>query len=361
MDNWLAHTSLRNRFLLGKRKYATVGMPIAAVVVAFLVFQASTGPNGLFPPPANPLAKPTDDFLGGTKIQGPLFFQPIYNPCTQDYRPAYGLNCTVQETLFGKLPFFHADTYDIANKTWNVFVYGGNFDISSVGPDYWSQPEFFPAWRGEPQVREMLAQSDYQTPRGYGTYPWVRGWNVPVCSVQGQGRQALTSVDILRTGWNVTHWQGIGLYAAFPQAAYNLNGTVHFNQDPGYAAQRLSFKLSMANDTEYDGWRSNASFVPTQFPADAIDGAQYTLLLKPTNNPVPPYQGFSRDWVQPLNTALTLKGVQVGDRFVVSLYAVTPSDWAAQQYFWLFGRYWVDSGSIYGGPLMQYIIEVTAC
>ena len=357
LDRWLRKHSLRSRLTMGRRKYALVGLPVAAVAVALLLFNAAT-PGGLVPKPV-PIGRPTSDFIGGTIVQGPLQFQPTQNQCTGDYRYDYGLNCTSQKFIFGNLPFFHADTYSVANHTYQSFLTGGTWDISSVTSDYWLQPEFYPSWR-EDIPGKMLTPGPYHTPQGFGMYPWIRAWTVPACSAAAQGQQSLDGTFLLHAGWGVDNWQGFGMYAFFPDAAINLNGTVHFSQDPAYAAQHVNLTVTAAEDDYYTGTLAkNKSFQPVSYPSNAIPGSGRAIVLGPTDNLV--FPGFHKDWAQTVVLSVRLAGVQPGDRFVIDLYGADMNSWLGDRYYVRYGDYFNTDGTLYGGPWAQYIFEVVAC
>ncbi|NIN68929.1 MAG: hypothetical protein GTO63_30430, partial [Anaerolineae bacterium] len=52
--------------------------------------------------------------IGDVTIEGPLLYQPVWNPCMEDYRPDYGLECEEQRLIFSLLPKAPADLPDLA-------------------------------------------------------------------------------------------------------------------------------------------------------------------------------------------------------------------------------------------------------
>jgi hypothetical protein len=264
---------------------------------------------------------------------------------------------------------------DLATLVYKGFVDGnGISDLGQVPDQYLVQPEFYPGWRGQTTIDGMLVPAtQYWTPRGYGTYPWVRGYDVPQGSPEATGTPVQT-IDILRVAFNVTHWQGIVLYPYFPTKAISVNGTTIFTQDPAQAAQVLQVSMQMGNDPYYD---SLAQSMPDKFQTNVPSGpgqgspssaaAGVFLLLPPTkyrfNSCFPGTGGDSSvacqevPWVQKLRLDIKLLHATPG-RYVIALTTMDPNSWLNQEYYLRLGQTYVPSGAWYAPPLMQYIIEV---
>lgn len=315
--------------------------------------------------PSFQLVPPNPNFVGGTIFHGPLSYTPVWNDCTGDYRPSYGLNCTAQKYVFSGLPSEKADTPSVAMAVWNGFIgKGGITDLSSVSSDYWMQPEFFPGWNGSVTVNNMLASGPYWTPYGYGSYPFIQAWNLSTTSPQGKGTPFET-FTLLHSAFNVSTYQGFGIVTNFPSHAYSQNGSVVFSQDPSYASQHIRVSIDTPNDTYYTYLYENSPYFQTNLPNNAR-----FVVMSPTKYSFVPSGSYQPSWVIPIRLQITLNSIQPGN-YVVTIVTFNPNSWLVDQYSGPSGLSlgypgtgvltpFVPSGGWYNSALVQYIIEVTA-
>ena len=337
-----------------KRTVAAVAAMVAVAIVLAAIYAPLWWPSGGPPQTCYTVGEKESYVQGDRVITGPIITCTPYNTCTQDWRPAYGLGCVQQRSFFrnasGSLPAYPIDLAVMSHLLWSGFTgQGGVTHFDACTPDgrclnknYWEQPELYPGWHGNTTVQQMISGGPYWTPRGYGTYPWVRGFNVT-----GGTGTTIQTLDMLHAAFNVTHWQGFGIYLYFPSAAYYTNGSVWFNQDPAAAAKVLSAVLMNSNDTYYDSLRSDANFT------NALPAGGRFLLLPPTKS------YFTPGWVIPLRLSITVKNITPG-QYVIGIGTVDPNAWVAQEYYLRYGELFVPSGTWYSGTLMQYVVDVSA-
>jgi len=323
---------------------STILIALAIVLVAIYLPRAPRAPKDFYGP-----GQPGSDYLGNRTIQGPLIFPAIYNACTGDYRPQYAsLTCDDEKHVFSNLPAYSVDMREITDLVWKGFTgEGGITDLRRIDSSYWHQPEFYPGWRGNATIENMLAGGPYWTPRGYGTYPWIRGYDIPPGAPEAQGTP-IDTLDLFRSAFNVTHYQGVILHVYFPTKAIALNGTTIFEQDPAIARAKLDVRLDMSNDSFYDSLKSDPNF-STNVPSD---GLGVFLVLSPTKSV------FDSNWVVPLKLSIRILDATPAN-YVIAFETIDPNAWINQAYYLRYGESYVPSGAWDNPPIMQYILQVT--
>ncbi len=274
--------------------------------------------------------------FGETIIQGPLFYQPEYNACTDDYRPDYGLSCQWQQFLFGELPGTPADMVEISKGVAeNRFV-----NIHTLGPQYWQNPEFYPGWsQAHVDNTYRTLEENRSTPIGFGSYLFGQGITVR----QGSGTK--TFVTFLHDGWGIIHWQGMVLSMSLPQVAMNARGGPLLDaagnpvtQDPEIAVL-MNPRFTFDNDPIYEEWASDL--------VDPLSSEERMVILEPN------YPNFKPGRVQRISVE-----VDTGDLPVVTYFFViragTPTMDILQGYFPEYGFSYMSSG--FGVPIFEGII-----
>jgi len=334
-----------------------IAVALAVLVVAAVLYALRPGPQEK--PPVS-LVPPDSRFLGDELIQGPLFHELTWNSCTADFRPDYGLPCEDQLRIFGRLPKVPRDLVDVANLTFWTMIRGGKLDLGRIPDAYWKQPEFYPSWRWEDTVRSMQASGPFWTPYGFGSYPGTIAFNVS-SEAAGGSVVVVDAYAYFRASWNVSTWQGVVLYAAYPTEARAANGSVVFRQDPARAREAVSMAFMSGNDTRYDALRSMDGFL-TNVPL----GGRF-ILLGPTR------QNFTADgptadceicapWVVRLQMRLTIRSDMPGS-YVIAVMSMNPGDWINEQFgsptgTYRIGSYYVPSGDWHGDPVVQLVVQV---
>ncbi len=276
--------------------------------------------------------------FGERIIQGPLFYKPEYNACTDDYRPDYGLTCQWQQFLFGELPGTPADMVEISKGVAeNRFV-----NLHQLGPQYWQNPEFYPGWSQahlDKTYREL--DEDRSTPIGFGSYLFGQGLTIR------QGSDTKTFVTFLHDGWGLTHWQGMVLSISLPQVAMNAKGEPLLDdagnpvtQDPETAAL-MKPRFTFDNDPAYDESASEL--------VDPLSDEERMVILQPN------YPNFKPGWVQRISIEVDIGGLPTGTYFFV-VWADLPTKEIGQLYFYEYGFSYMPSG--FGVPIFEGIIVV---
>lgn len=319
------------------------GLAVALFVVAVIILAVyNSGKPDLIVPYGPGGAG--DDYVGDTIIQTPLFYTPTWNSCLEDYRPSYDLPCDKQKQIFGQLPKVPADHLSVTRLVWNGFFRGdGITDLRLLSQKYWVQPEFFPGWRGQDTIRGMLSDDGtYWTPRGYGAYPSIRGYNIPLSRVG----TPIETLDLLRTAFNTSHYQGLGLFVYFPDCALAINRSVIFCQDPNVVSKMFRVTFKTNSHQMYLDLKASYDFEDTVPPGGIF------VVLPPTR------ASFTSDWVVPIQLLIEATGSVPPGKYVFSIGMVDPAPFVTERYYLTYGESFVKSGSWLTPPLFQYILQV---
>ena len=296
------------------------------------------------------------DYQQGVAIVPGEYREAVYNDITGDYRPIYPeLSDEEYEWFFGELPSFPQNFFEVSE-----LIYEGKFtDFGQLGPEYWLQPEFYPAWFG---VFKNSSYVDYDpswwTPEGYGCYPSIKEITV--------SRDAGSFVvdTYLRTGYAVHAYQGLILEPVLPSSAVALDGTVLFD-NPSDIGDVLSVSIINADDSLYMGFKDGLAF-------DNVEDRDWLVVLKPTHGTVKDKYGetiretgFPSDWVRLLQLEVVLDDdIPLGD-YVVGVDVKTPCFSINQEYYYsteheYYGGLYYPAGQFHRTltPHFQVVIHV---
>jgi len=329
---------------------------ITVVVCSAAVFFVATGTHDL---PSMIGSDPDGegyDYQQGIEIIPGEYREAVWNEITGDYRPVYPeLTVEEYEWFFGELPSFPQNFFEVAE-----LIYEGKFtDFSQLGPEYYLQPEFYPAWFG---VFKNSSYVDYDpvwwTPEGYGCYPSIK--EVTVSRDVG----SFVVDTYLRTGYAVHAYQGLILEPILPESAVALDGTVLFD-NPDNVDGVLSACIINEDDPLYLGFKESLAF-------DNVDKEDWLVVLKPTHGvlkdkygEVLQETGFPDDWVRVLQLEISMDGdIPLGD-YVVGVDVDTPCFSINQEYYYstvheFFGGLYYPAGQFHRTltPHFQVVIHV---
>lgn len=331
------------------------------VLASILVLAVYVQPWNASQAPPYAMVPPDSRFTGGQLIQGPIMHPLVFNGCTGDYRPDYGLSCDAQKAMFARLPQVNKDLVDVANTTFWGMINGGNVNLGALPATYWQQPEFYPSWRWESTVRNMTVQdSAWWTPYGFGMYPGITAFNISQAAAGGKP-VVLDAFAFFHADFNVSTWQGVDVYPTFPTDAISANGSTVFTQDPAQARAAIALSIQTANDSRYDALRTQSGF-STNLP---LDGRFFLLGPTHDNLTTGPTQdcALCSPWTVRLDIRFTVSTAQKGS-YVVALATMNPGAWVNEQFgsptgTYRIGSYYVASGDWHGGYLLQMILSVT--
>lgn len=146
------------------------------------------------------------------------------NDSTKIDRAAYGVSLRVFEDLPSVPSDFLSVTYLIKS--------GKMFDLASLGPEYWMQPEFDPEFsrQGLRYWRDWSSNDynkDHWSTMGIRTYPYSQY----VSAVPGDSFNVTLLVS---TDWSVETYQGLGLTPFWLESAvYHTGGLINSSLGPG--------------------------------------------------------------------------------------------------------------------------------
>lgn len=319
----------RHRWRIG----GGAGIGGALAILVALLLLPGTSPI-FFPDASQP-----PDFDFGEGQGAPLVYVPRWNPCLEDWRPDYGLACERQQRVFGHLPNAPRDLSDRAEQVYlNEVSLERLMRASPTGAiEYWSQPEFWPAWNMDRLNQTLWPPVPQWTVFGFKFYTVAKGLTV------GQDALDLGYAEmriLLRPAWGEDLWQGFHLYPVYPTSAMKQDGTPMLDRPDGgqpitQVPDDVPFRVTIESP-------SNPMYV--QMLRDGIaaddrrDGGQF-LVLPPT------YPGFPVDWARMLTLRITFTSPdpQPGVWFF-ALYTANPSAAVDEEYSFHYGLFYESAG-----------------
>lgn len=311
------------------------GSGLGAAIAVLLALFLTTGSLPFFPGASQP---PDLDF--GTTGGKPLVFEPVWNPCTQDWRPTYGLDCDLQQRVFGSLPPIPKDLSDIAQQ-----VFFNEFSLERLmaqypdtqGSQYWLQPEFWPSWN-ETRLQQVLWPPVPQwTVFGFKFYTVGKGITL--------GRDTLdlgTAVmqAPLRAAWGEDLWQGFHIYPVYPSVAVKQDGMPMLDrmeggnpitQDPNAVPFRVTIE-TLSDPLYLDMLRRG------EISEERREGGQFIVLP-------PNYLGFPTDWIRMISLRITFttNNPPPGIWFF-ALHTANPSAEVDSEYSFQYGLFYESAG-----------------
>ncbi len=320
----------RHRWKIGG---AGIGGALAVLVVLLLL----PGTSPIFFPDAS---KPPD-FDFGEGQGAPLVYEPEWNACLEDWRPDYGLDCDRQRQVFGLLPKAPRDLSDRAEQVWFNEVSLERLIRESPGTqaaEYWTQPEFWPAW-DEQRLQQVLWPPQPQwTVFGFKFYTVAKGVTI------GQDALGLGYAEmriLLRPAWGEDLWQGFHLYPAYPAMAMKQDGTPMLDRLEAEGGQPIvqvpedvPFRVTIETPSD-DFYRE---MLRTGTEDDRREGGQF-LLLSPT------YASFVPDWARMLTLRITFTSpVPQPGVWFFALHTANPSAEVDEEYSFQYGLYYESAG-----------------
>ncbi len=332
---------------------AVAAATVAATAVLLLYFLTPL-PSVFLPPPDSGDA-PDVDFFGDVTITGGLLlYEPVWNPCTEDYRPDYGLECAEQRTIFGDLPKFPADTLDVAKLYLDGVVNAHRLIQEHPGTrasQYWMQPEFYNGWNQSFLNIQRQPPRPIWTPFGYNFYPWGSGLTVGRNSPESQ-QGFVDMLVFFRAGWGTDTWQGFHMFPAYPEVARKQDGTPmcfveeirnatgvlacpegqEIRQDP----TEVPFTVSIQNPSDRLYTQLVAGGI---VPEERLEGGQFFVMP-------PSHPSFTQEWVRLLTLRITFTETELTPGFYfLTLLMRNASPEVNQEYFIDFGNFYQPSGS----------------
>lgn len=319
------------RKVLRKKLKLVMGIVLTGIVLASIVTalyfkknDTQTIPN--LNPEAPPLIPP-ENFAQPEELK--TLFNPLvveYNPITDDYRPHYNLTEQQFKDIFGELPKFPRDLFEVRN----LFFDGILKDISRLNESYWKQPEFYAGWSDKLLYKLYVNYSTMMwTPYGIGCFPEVVNYEV----LPGSEFEVTT---IMHTDFGVDSYQGMVLYYHFPKYAKNMRGQVVFEQNVENARKYIhveivepdnepifeSIKTKLESEGKYVGVSDNERFI----------------LFKPTryilaSNKI---QGFPSDWAKKLVVKVKVDKNCPKDFYVIAFDFKPPAPAVNTEFYWVY-------------------------
>jgi hypothetical protein len=340
------------RFKTRKAQATLGGLIVAVILVLSVLFGNVSIPNPFIEP-----GEPPDlDFYGNATLQGPLLFDPVWNECTEDYRPVYEqFTCEEIRETFGLLPPVPPDLSDVAK-----LFYDGVITLQTIemdfGERYWMQPEFYAGWSNKSLVIQRQPQKPYWTPFGYSFYFSGAGVSIGRNSPEAKSG-TVTMNTLLRTGWGTDTWQGFHLYPAYPEVAFKQDGTPITDASGNALVQdptRVPFRVIIENPS--DGLYSQLIEAGV-IQDERREGGQFFVLP-------PAHPRLTREWTRILQLRIEftvpVDQLQQGIWFF-ALYTANGSPQLNEQYAKRIGNFYVPSGEWLVGsltPLFQGFVVI---
>ncbi|MFQ5838547.1 MAG: hypothetical protein ACE5HJ_07165 [Thermoplasmata archaeon] len=318
----------------GIRPWIAVAITAAVILATYLALT--------FPQDSQDTVPGTEEFdYGETIIQGPLRYTPVFNSCTDDYRPDYGADCDTLRTVFGDLPKVPADMIDVSDRVFRNAQ--GFVTLGRIPNTYWQNPEFYPGW-SQAHFEDVYTRDrgDIVTPIGFGAYPSITQ------IVSKQQTDKWTFSFFLKDGWGITHWQGMVLDIEIPRVALKANfqepllddSDAQVTQDPA-TASLMNPTFTFDNDPVYESFVQDL-LVP-------LEDSERMVVLEPNQ------RAFSPGWVQVITVEVNLSALPPGTWFFL-VKANIPSQEIGELYFYEYGHFYQPSG--FGMVLFEGILVV---
>ena len=300
-------------------------------------------------PPIIPPEKFLPSNIEVKQIYNPLVIE--YNPITNDYRPKYNLTSQQFNDIFGQLPKFPKDLFELRT----LFFKGILKDINRLNESYWSQPEWYYGW--SPTMLKWYTNPNTMlwTPHGLGGFPEIVNYEVTPGS-------SFNVATILHTDYGVDSYQGVVLYYYYPSSARDVTGHIAFNQtisnakryihvqilEPDHDPLYYNFKTKLENEGKYVG---------------IDDENERMLVFPPSRYILSPTKvlGFPKDWVKKCVVKISVDKNCPKDSYVIALDFKNPPANLNTEYYWVYKlRYiWNTPEVIHRSyPLFQIIITV---
>ena len=330
-----------------KKKYVVVA--IAGVIIAAgISIAAYTTYNGgnLFTSIVS--GGPRHDYTGGATINFHDIDGTSFNDVTGDYRPEYdNLTDVEYEWVFGNLPSFPSDFFDIVN-----LIYEGKYiKYEEISENYWKQPEFFVGWFNCYSRNYPNNDPDMWAVEGYSFFPLIKEISV------GRG-QTIESNCYFRSGYGVETYQGLVVKPYFPSSGKDMLGRDLFEQ-PDDVSNYISVSIINPDDKIYESFKNDITY-------DNVGDSDWFVVFKPTYTVVNDkygefiqYMGFYDDWVRLLTLQIDIDENTPSGEYVIGLEIEPPCFEINQEYYFsmdheYFGMYYYPVSQLAKSNIPSY-------
>ena len=336
-----------------KKKMVLLIVAILSMSVVSIIYYAEAN-NGEVEIPYDNNSKGTQyNYTGGIDIIPGKYLEPKYNDKTGDYRPEYELSKKRYLDIFGELPPFPEDFFDISS-----LIYSGRItDYSRIDKEYYLQPEFYPAWFSA--INESYIYNDplRWTTQGYGCYPCIKEVEVP------KGKTVVINT-YFRTGYATESYQGLIIHPYLPDVAKDMRGNTMFEQSSN-VDKYLSVRITNPDNPTYEKFKD-------ELLVDNVGEEDWFVILKPTYQVITDKYGkpigetgFPNDWVRILELEITISSSIPSGDYVVAIEPVVPCFEINQEFYYsqnheYYGRLYIPAGSYFLSekPHFQTILRI---
>ncbi len=345
----------RRAFLRTKKGKIAAASALSAIILMTLFFPWPWLSTPIIPialPPPEP-GEPTLDLLGDVTIQGPLIYDPVWNECTQDWRPRYPRHsCDELNETFGLLPEVPRDLGDIAEMYFfnEINMYRLILEHpDTVASQYWLQPEFYPGWSNKTLAIQRQPPKPTWTPFGWGFYNGIASLNISRDGPEAE-RGYVDMYTLFYSGWGTDTWQGLHLYPNYPTTLYRTDGQPAKDASGSIVVQNpteVPFSVSITNPSNELYMRLITDGIARRDP----EGDVITIKLNDERRPggqfflLPPsHPRLTPDWARLLRIRISFNDLRPGVWFF-SLEGANPSFEVNQEHSLIYGQFYVPSGS----------------
>jgi len=296
----------------------------------------------------NPKYNYTDD----VQIQKSNYLPSIKNNITGDYRPKYDIRDEEYEWIFGELPPFPSDFFQVLELVED----GKITDYARISPSYWKQPEFYVGWFSS---LDLYNDNNPNTwiHSGYGCYPLIK-------QVSANAGNDIVVNTYFKSSYAVEAYQGLIVSPYLPESALSMTG-VSLYDNPEDVEKYISVEITNENNQLYESFKNDIE-------KTNVNSSDWFTVLEPTYNPhlnykgeITSYSGFPESWVRLLNLSVSISDDCPPGDYVVAIETLTPCFDINQEFYYsleheYYGKKYVPGGKIYKRtiPHFQLILEV---